>query len=71
MRLYSEQLVRTSEANINSTRVIIYETALQEVCEKFNDVEAFIKKRIEKLCNEKMLSAEEVIYWIYNDYNNS
>ena len=63
--------MRTSEANINSTRVIIYETVLQEVREKFNDVEAFIKKRIEELCNEKKLSAEEVTYWIYNDYNNS
>ena len=63
--------MRTSEANINSTRVIIYETVLQEVSEKFNDVEAFIKERIEELCNKKKLSAEEVTYWIYNDYNNS
>ena len=62
--------MRTSEANINSTRIIIYETVLQEVYEKFNDVEAFIKKRIEELCNEKKLSAEEVTYWIYNDYKN-
>ena len=54
--------MRTSEANINSTRIIIYETVLQEVYEKFNDVEAFIKKRIEELCNEKKLSAEEVTY---------
>ena len=63
--------MRTSEANINSTRIIIYETVLQEVYEKFNDVAAFIKKRIEELCNEKKLSAEEVTYWISNDYNNS
>ena len=45
--------MRTSEANMNSTRVIIYKTVLQEVCEKFNGVEAFVKERIEELCNEK------------------
>ena len=54
--------MRTSEANMNSTRVIIYKKVLQEVCEKFNDVEAFVKERIEELCNEKKLSAEEVTY---------
>ena len=51
-------------------RIIIYKKVLQEVCKKFNDVEAFVKERIEELCNEKKLSAEEVTYWIYNDYNN-
>ena len=55
---------------MNSTRVIIYKKVLQEVCEKFNDVEAFVKERIEELCNEKKLSAEEVTYLVYNDYNN-
>ena len=60
----------TSEANMNSTRVIIYKTVLQEFCEKFNGVEDFVKERIEELCNEKKLSAEEVTCWIYNDYNN-
>ena len=62
--------MRTSDANLNSTGVIIYKKILQEVCEKFNSVEAFAKERIEELCNEKKLSAEEVTYWIYNDYNN-
>ena len=55
---------------MNSTRVIIYKTVLQEVCEKFNGVEAFVKERIEELCNEKKLSAEKVTQWIYNDYDN-
>ena len=55
---------------MNSTRVIIYKKVLQEVCEKFNDVEAFVKERIEELCNEKKLSAEEVTYLFMNDYNN-
>ena len=47
--------MHTSEANMNSTRVIIYKTVLQEVCEKFNGVEAFVKERIEELCNEKKI----------------
>ena len=55
---------------MNSTRVIIYKKVLQEVCKNFNGVGAFVKERIEELCNEKKLSAEEVTYWIYNDYNN-
>ena len=55
---------------MNNTKIIIYKKVLQEVCEKFNDVETFVKERIEELCNEKKLSAEEVIYLVYNDYNN-
>ena len=54
--------MRTSEANMNSTRVIIYKTVVQEVCENFNGVETFVKERIEELCNEKKLSVEEVTY---------
>ena len=55
---------------MNNPKMIIYKKVLQEVCEKFNDVEAFVKDRIEELCNEKKLSAEEVSYLVYNDYNN-
>ena len=44
--------------------------SLQEVCEKFNDAEAFVKERIEEQCNEKKLSAEEVTYVVYEDNNN-
>ena len=55
---------------MSNTRIIIYKKVLQEVCEKFNGVEAFVKERIEELCNEKKLSAEEVTYLVYNDYNN-
>ena len=62
--------MRTSEVNMNSTRIIIYKKGLQEVCEKFNDVETFVEERIEELCNEKKLSAEEVTYLVHNDYNN-
>ena len=45
----------TSEANMNSMRVIIYKKVLQEVCEKFNGVEVFVKERIEEQCNEKKI----------------
>ena len=54
---------------MNNTKINIYKKVLQEVCEKFNDTEAFAKERIEELCNEKKLSAEEVTYLVYNDYN--
>ena len=55
---------------MSNTKIIIYKKVLQEVCEKFNDVEAFVKERIEEVCNEKKLSLEEVTYLVYNDYNN-
>ena len=55
---------------MNNTKIIIYKKVLQEVCEKLNDIEAFVKERIEELCNEKKLSAEEVTYLFMNDYNN-
>ena len=50
--------MRTSEANMNSAGVIIYKKVLQEVCEKFNGVGAFVKERIEELCNEKKIISE-------------
>ena len=55
---------------MNSTKINISNKVLQEVCEKFNDAEAFVKERIEELCNERKLSAQEVTYLVYNDYNN-
>ena len=54
---------------MNHTKISIYKKVLQEVCEKFNDAEAFVGERIEELCNEKKLSAEEVTYLSMNDYN--
>ena len=38
---------------------------LQEVCEKFNDAQAFVRERIEELCSKKELSTEEVTYLVY------
>ena len=46
----------------------VYKIVLQEVCEKFNGAEEYIKKRIEELCNEKKLSAEEVTYLFTNNH---
>ena len=56
---------------MTNTKINIYKKVLQKVFEKFNDAEAFVKERIEELCNEKKLSAKEVTYLVYNDYNNS
>ena len=55
---------------MNNTKIHIYKKVLQEVCEKFNDVEAFVRERIEELYSEKKLSAEVVTYLFMNDYNN-
>ena len=45
-----------------------YKIVLQEVCEKFSEAEEYIKKIIEELCNEKILSAEEVTYLFTNNH---
>ena len=50
------------KVNVNNTKINIYKNFLQEVCEKFNDAEAFVRETFEELCNEKKLSAEEVTY---------
>ena len=55
---------------MNSTKINIYKIVLQEVWERLNGTEQYIKERIEQLCNEKKLSREEVTYLVYNDYNN-
>ena len=50
---------------MNSTKINIYKIVLQEVWERFNGTEQYIKERI-----EKKLLGEEVTYLVYNDYNN-
>ena len=55
---------------MNSTKINIYKKVLQEVCEKFNGAEAFVRERIEELCSEKKSSAKEVTYLFVNDYGN-
>ena len=52
-----------------NTKLNVYKIVLQEVCEKFNGAEEYIKKRIEELCNEKKkISAEEVTYLFTNNH---
>ena len=50
LEVAASALVRT---NVNNTKKNMYEKVLQEVCEKFNDAEAFVRESIEELCNEK------------------
>ena len=45
-----------------NTKLYVYKIVLHKVCGKFNGAKEYIKKRIEELCNEKKLSAEEVTY---------
>ena len=54
--------------NISNTKLNVYKKVLQEVCEKFNGAEQYIKERIEVLCSESKLSAEEVTYLFTNNY---
>ena len=65
-----KQLVCTREVKMNSTKINVYKKVLQELREKFNGAEAYIKERIEELCSESKLSGEEVTYLFMNDCNN-
>ena len=42
----------------------IYKRVLQEISEKYNEAEDFINKRIEEVCSQEKLSAEEVTYFL-------
>ena len=53
---------------MSNTKSNVYKKVLQEVCGKFNKAEQYIKERIEVLCSERKLSAEEVTYLFTNDY---
>ena len=56
---------------MSNTKLNVYKKVLQEVCEKFNGAENFIKEKIEELCcSNGILSVEEVTYLFMKDYNN-
>ena len=57
------------KANMNNARLNAYKKVLQEVCEKFNGAEQYIKERFEELYSRK-LSVEEITYLFLNNYNN-
>ena len=40
------------KANMNNRKINIYKIVLEEICEKFNGTEQYIKERIEEVCNE-------------------
>ena len=54
---------------MNNARLNAYKKVLQEVCEKFNGAEQYIKERFEELYSRK-LSVEEETYFFMNDYSN-
>ena len=62
--------MRTREAKMNNTKINVYKKVLQELCEKFNGAEAYIKERIEGLFSEDKFSVEETTYLFMKDYNN-
>ena len=55
---------------MSNTKLNVYKKVLQEVCEKFNGAEQYIKERIKELWSESKLSIDEVTYLFTNDYNN-
>ena len=55
---------------MNNTKINVYKKVLQELCEKFNGAEGYIKEGIEELCSENKLSVKLVTYLFMNDYNN-
>ena len=65
--------MRIREAKMNNTKTNLYKKFLQELCEKFDGAEFYMKERIEELCSEKKLSAQEVTHLFYlfmNHYGN-
>ena len=60
----------TSESQQSNAKLSVYKKVLQEVYEKFDGAEEFIKEEIEKICNNGKLSVEEVTYLFMKDYDN-
>ena len=56
------------KANINKLNV--YTKVLQEVSEKLDGAEEFIKDEINEICSNEKLSVEEVTYLFINNYDN-
>ena len=53
---------------MSNTKLNVNKNVLQEVCEKFNGAEQYIKEKIEELCSESKLPVDEVTYLFMNDY---
>ena len=50
---------------MNYVKLNVYKKVLQEVCEKFDGAEEFIKEKIEEICTNGKLSVEEVTYFLW------
>ena len=48
---------------MSDTKLNVYKKVLQDVCEKFNGAEQYIKERIDELCSESKLSIDQVSYF--------
>ena len=55
---------------MNNTKLNVYKKVLQEVCEKFNGADKFVKGRFDELCSNGKLSVEEVNCLFLKDYDN-
>ena len=47
---------------MNNLKSKVYKKVLKEVTEKYDGAEDFINNRIDEICSQEKLSAEEVIY---------
>ena len=50
--------------SMNNITIKIYKRVPKEVCKKYDGAEGFINSRIEEICSQEKLSAEEVIYFL-------
>ena len=50
---------------MNNLKIKVYRRVLKKVSEKYDGAEDFINSRIEEICSQEKLSAEEVIYFLY------
>ena len=57
-----KKLVKVNMAN---TKLNVYKTVLQEVCEKFSEAEEYIKKRNEELCKKKRYISRRGNLFVY------
>ena len=64
---YSEQYLLTGvylKMNLK-TKLMVYQTVIDEVSVKYETTREFIKKRLNELCFEYGISADEVYFYIF------
>ena len=55
-----------SAFNINNIRIKVSQNLLKEICGKYDGAEDFINEKIEVICSQEKVSAEEVICFSVN-----